>query len=410
MELIRTWLDEASDPAMVRACAEVAYDNGARGHEVYWVDLPRRYANDITTTANPWAVGLLPLAATLGEPLRLRLPLDPILFSNLKQLLRVWHSWYPALSVVPVVADMDRSASSEKGGNGRTVALFSGGLDSFFTLLRDREADGEPPVDDLLSIWGFDVPLTNPDAFQRMRPVLQNVANASGKELVTAATNLRQTGWATAAWGPLAHGCGLACVALLLERRWTRVLIASSYGYAHLHPWGSHALTDPLLSTGRTAVVHDGAASNRVEKTRIVAQSAIAMRSLRVCWRSRTDHNCGACEKCYRTMTTLWLLGALDTCSTFAAGSFDPDKINRIFCRGDGCVVYMREIRQLALETGHGNVVRAVDRALARSRRLLRVQAALTRLRQAAASSPASRASSWLLDRVEWRVFRNVLR
>lgn len=408
MELLRTWVDDAPDPAMVRACADVTYDDRPGQRETYWVDLPRHCANSITTMANPWAVALLPLAATLGEPLSLRQPVDPILLVNLRHLLRVWHAWYPTLSVVPIVAEMDVSpGSSEKG---KTVAFFSGGLDSFFTLLRDREGDGEPPIDDLLSIWGFDVPLTNPDAFQRMRGVLQSISDASGKELVTAATNLRQTRWATAAWGPLAHGCGLASVALLLERRWSRVLIASSLDYGHLRPWGSHALTDPLLSTARTVVANDGAGWNRVEKTRLVAQSPLAMRSLRVCWRSRSDTNCGACEKCYRTMTTFWLLGELDRCSTFAAGSFDPGRIDRIFCRSGTTAVLMQEIRELAIAIGRGDVARAIDRGLARSRRLLRAQAVLARLGTAVAAHPALRPASWLLERAEWRIFRHALR
>lgn len=406
MELNRTWIDDAPDATAVRVCGEVRYDDRPGNPETYWIEVPRELADDITTTGNPWAVALLPLAATLGEPLILHQPVDSVLLGHLRQLQRVWRSWYPHLSVVPVVADADSHTALP--GQRRTVAFFSGGVDSFFTLLRDRSADGERPIDDLLTIWGADVPLANRDAFERMRSVLQRVSDASGKPLVTAATNLRETRWAGADWGSLAHACGLVGVALMLERRWQRILVASSYDYGHLHPWGSHPLTDPLLSTAETAVVHDGADANRVEKTRLVADSPLAMDSLRVCWRGRSDQNCGQCEKCYRTMMTLWLLGALDRCSTFPAGSFDPGRIDRIFCRSHGATVFMREIRGLAVANGRADVVRMIDRALARSRRLVRTQAALTRIGAAIESRRFLRPASGVLQRIEWRLYRNL--
>jgi hypothetical protein len=408
MELTRTWIDDARDPAMVRVCGQVKYDDRAGDGETYWVDLPRQCADDITATASPWAVALLPLAATLGQPLALCKPVDAVLLGNLRHLLRIWRCWYPKLSVVPIVADAD--VSSAPGTKGRTVAFFTGGLDSFFTLLRDRAESGEPRIDDLLSIWGLDIPLANTEAIRRRQAVLQSVADESGKKLITAATNRSQTRSAAAEWGRLAHACALVSVALMLEPRWSRVLIASSYGYADLQPWGSHPLTDPLLSTARTIVAHDGGESNRVEKTRVVAQSPLAMRSLRVCWQSASDGNCGACEKCYRTMTTLWLLGVLEKFSTFPINAFDPTRVGRIFCRSHGATTFMLENRNLAIASGRADVCRAIDRALASSRRLVRTQAGFNRLRMAIQSHrPLRQPISWLLDRVEWRLFRNVI-
>jgi len=169
-------------------------------------------------------------------------------------------------------------------------------------------------------------------------------------------------------------------------------------------------LTDPLLSTARTIVAHDGAESNRVEKTRLVAQSPLARRSLRVCWQSGSDGNCGACEKCYRTMTTLWLLGVLDKFSTFPINAFDPRRVGRIFCRSQGATTFMRENRNLAISSGRADVCRAIDHALANSRRLVRTQAGFNRLRMALQSHRSlGRPISWLLDRVEWRLFRKVI-
>jgi len=244
-----------------------------------------------------------------------------------------------------------------------------------------------------------------------MRSLLQRVGDASGTVVVTALTNRRDTRSEVATrWGKLAHACGLVGIALMLERRWSRVLIASTYGYANMFPWGSHPVTDPLLSTARTRVVHDGAEVNRVEKTRIVAQSPIARQYLRVCWRSASDTNCGACEKCYRTMTTLWLLGYLEQFSSFPTEAFRPELIDRIFCRNQGAFLFTRENRQLAIANGRSDVRRSIDRALARSRRLTRIQSVFRDVKtRFEPYRLLYRPLKWVLDRIEWRLLRNTI-
>ena len=115
MELTRTWIDDAGTNR-VRVCGEVTYDDRPGHPETYWFDFPRECASEITTTGNPWAVALLPLAATLGEPLRLRIPIDSVLLANLTRLLGVWHSWYRGLSVVPIITDVDVGAAQGRKG------------------------------------------------------------------------------------------------------------------------------------------------------------------------------------------------------------------------------------------------------------------------------------------------------
>jgi hypothetical protein len=63
---------------------------------------------------------------------------------------------------------------------------------------------------------------------------------------------------------------------------------ASTYSYSNLAPWGSHPLTDPLLSTLGTRVIHDDAAFSRIEKTEFIARREMALRTLRVCWNARS--------------------------------------------------------------------------------------------------------------------------
>ncbi len=313
----------------VRVVGTVAYDDGADPEE-YWFDVPERHASSLSTSGNPWLVALLPLAVTLGQPLRLGLPVDRVLIENIQQLQEIWTCWYPHLRLVPVTANV---APTQIADTERTAAFFSGGVDSWFTVLWHSAERAQPKriaIDDLLCVWGFDIPIDNADAFRRMRLTLQDAAGELGKELVDVATNLRETRWRQADWTHLSHGAGLASVALMLEGRYAKVLLGSSGGYGDLTPWGSHVLTDHLFSTARTTIIHDGAAFSRVTKTELVAQSDLALRSLRVCWKSRDDRNCNACEKCYRTMLALELVGALHRCSTFQQAGLDLASVTRI--------------------------------------------------------------------------------
>ena len=258
-------------PDRVRLAGTVAYDDRAEPPEEYWFDFPDTCADSLSQTGNPWLVALIPLAATLGEPLRLPLPLDPTLRANVRELQEIWTCWFPQVSAVEVCAPVAVPRSPEAPG--RNAAFFSGGVDSFFTVLR-RDDPTSPcfgeRLDDLLCIWGFDLPLTSAEAFGRVRDRMRAAAEETGRALVDVATNLRTTRWRATDWAHHSHGCALAAIGLCLEPRYRQVLIAAADTYRNLYPWGTHPLTDPLLSTSRTAFRHDGAGFTRLVKTGVV--------------------------------------------------------------------------------------------------------------------------------------------
>jgi hypothetical protein len=287
----------------------------------------------------------------------MKLPVDRLLLDNVQELQRIWMCWFPHLR--PILVEAEVAGPAPAAGAGKAAAFFSGGVDSWFTVLWHSLEPAEPKriaIDDLLCIWGFDVPLDNADAFRQMRIALQGAADDLGKELVDVATNLRETRWREADWTSLSHGAGLASVALALEGRYAKV-------------WGSHVMTDHLFSTGHTAIIHDGAAFNRVEKTELVAKSEPALRSLRVCWKSHGHNNCCECEKCYRTMLTLELFGVLDRCSTFRRAGLDLPSVSRIYVS----LPLRSEYRYLvacAARQRRPDIAGAIERAIRRSARL----------------------------------------
>lgn len=379
MELRGVRLDESRD-GRVRLTGEVTYEDRPREVEEYWFEVAAEHAGSLSRTGNPWLVGLAPLAATLGQNLRIALPVDRLLYRNVREVLAIWRSWYPELHPVEVEADTTEDLADAPGS--RTGTFFSGGVDSFFTVLRNEEAGNRSlPADDLILVGGFDFPLENADAFERHRARLREAAGELGKELVDVVTNLRETRLREAPWADLWHGPALASVGLALERRYRRLLIASTSPYGELEPWGSHPMTDALFSTRNTIVIHDGAECTRLDKVGYISRSDVALRWLHVCFREVSDQNCGRCRKCLLTMMALALFGALDRCRMFPAGGPDLERVSRILFQNEAQRRGVRRTRDLALREGRGDIARAINHALRRSTFLAPVLAALNRLR-----------------------------
>jgi hypothetical protein len=370
----------------VRLRAEVLCADRSIPPEVYWLDVPESHARHVSKSGNSWLVLLAPLAANLAEPLQLPLPVDRQLLANIHDLMRVWHIWYPKLSPVDIEADVEDDAPGAPGLV--TASLFSGGIDAWFTLLSNNgpaPLPGARRIDELLCIWGFDVSLGRPEEFRAMRETLERATSEFGARLVDVASNLHETHWwRRADWGQVAHGCGLASIAHALGPRYSQLLVPSSHRYDDLAPWGSHPLTDPLLSSGALRVIHDGAGYGRVEKTAAVAKCDAALESLQVCWETKCFRNCGTCSKCYRTMATLYLLGALERCPRFGQTDFDPAKLSRVFSPRESERALMREIRDLALSKGRPDIARQIDRSFKTSGRVERAM----RLAQVLATTP----------------------
>ncbi len=381
----------------VRVAGVVAYDDRPGATDEYVFEFPSDLAGALSDSGNPWLVCLAPMAASLGEPLRLPLLVDPLLARNVRELMAIWQSWYPRLHVAPVVVPSGLPAPrAEAAPRRRTGLFFSGGVDSFFTLLRnDAPEIGSFPVDDLIAIHGFDILLENERTFESHRRLLERVAAETGKTLIPVGMNLRRTRLRELAMGGLWHGCALASIGLLLEDRFERLLVAASLEYPKLEPWGSHPMTDPLLSTSRTSFLHDGAGFERWEKLEFLAGFDVALRSLRVCSRDASEGNCGECEKCYRNMIILEVLGALPRSPTFPAQSLDLDKASRVYIRGWRSVLY-RGLRQFAASRGRRDVVKAIDRSFRRSRWR---QPLLSVAERVAKVPYGGRASRWLKRR-----------
>lgn len=353
--------------------AHVAYDDTSAGDESYWIDVPDATADFLSPNGNPWLACLLPLAMQRREPLHVDAPVDAALLDGMGEVSRLWTAWFPPMRPVPITVGSVVGPPRTHDTTGRFGAFFSGGVDSFFTLLRRETERARNPygvIDDLMVVHGFDVPLADPAAFDRLRASLQGVADELGKTLIAVRTNLRLTKFRDLEWARLGHGPALAAVALALEPRFRAVALASAREYPYSSTgWGSHPVSDPLFSTQRFRLVHDGGTYNRVDKVCVIADSGLAMRHLHVCWRSLSDVNCGACEKCYRTMTTLAIVGALERCTTFPTRTLDLDRVAHMYCSNWVTKGFNRSNRALGVSRRRPEIVAALDASYRLSKR-----------------------------------------
>jgi len=215
-------------------------------------------------------------------------PVSWSLLAHLEEFQSAWTRWCPdhyrrvAVSADDVV--MEGTTPSL-----RAVTLFSGGVDSTFTLWRHqskRAGHASRDIVTALMIHGFDIPLTC---------IITNWRSAiCGKQ------------WETE------FAAGLVSCLRQFQGDAAAGLIGSGRDYSHLvMPWASsNPVTDPLLSSDDFEIVYDGGGFSRTEKVAAIAGWGAAADRLRVCWEGpATGRNCGVCEKCVRTKLNFMAAG-----------------------------------------------------------------------------------------------------
>jgi hypothetical protein len=218
---------------------------------------------------------------------------------NLSLYREIFETWVPALTCIDINC-VETSAKREK--TNRVGCFFSGGVDSFFSFVRNQNQ-----ITDLILCKGLDIPLSEEKRWKYTVDNIQQLAAAYNKNVIIVETNAKkmQEYFQNDYDRFDNHGAVLISSAMLLGL--DKVIVPASFSYNQLFSWGSHPVLDPLLSSANTEIIHDGAVS-RIAKTRFLIEKCIDLRNLRVC-NVASDYNCGKCEKCLRTMVAIELLG-----------------------------------------------------------------------------------------------------
>lgn len=322
----------------------------------------QRYLADIA------APPLLLSAMRLNRPLQFVEPLSTARLQGMEQAQELISRWYPdRLRRVHIGVMGSRWAGLRSrlarvgpgpSAGSRTVACFTGGVDSFYTLTRARR------VDAILFAGGLDIPLSADRFLRRVTRINRRIAHRRQVDFVSVRTNVRRFLNATGVdWGAEGHGAALASLAQVLSPVYGRFLIPSTHATDADIRWGSHHQLDPLWSTETTTVVHHGGTASRAEKTAWLADRRLPQRHLRVCYRQFQVENCGECAKCLRTMATLAVLGRLDRFRTFPA-DLDLDRLRAATLATPNERLQIQGILDLAQRVGGPEAVRGALESL----------------------------------------------
>ncbi|MGD9669442.1 MAG: hypothetical protein AB7U75_10355 [Hyphomicrobiaceae bacterium] len=252
----------------------------------------------------------LPLAMKRGTPLHCEGDVDIDFLENIEECMAAWHRWRPDLfKPIRITASAETPPTAPRPGP--AIMAFSGGLDSTFALHAHKHrllGRRVREIDAAALIQGFDVPLTENDAFSSARRHVQAILESYGVRL-----NVIQTNWKDSfcvKWG-MTHVFGLAAVLQLFNREFSAGIFADDTPYEHqLTPWSSNAITNQMLGSTRYPIHSTGAALDRTEKAGAVASNPVVLEHLRVCYeRPELGHNCGWCEKCVRTKLNFYANG-----------------------------------------------------------------------------------------------------
>lgn len=255
-----------------------------------------------------------------NDSLNCEIPISPKFFFAIQNLIQdVFHFWDKSVfHKSKINAKIDKDFESRACG--KSACFFTGGVDSFYTLLKNKNE-----ISDIIYVHGFDIKLDNYQLRDKVSISLKNIANSLSLNLIEIETNLRDYLDNFLHW-ELSHGSALSFVAHCLPINYDRIFLAASHTYAEeeTFAWGSHPFIDHFWGGGKFDLILDGSDKTRPEKVKFIASNEVALKYLRVCWLNTSvdgnhdySYNCGKCEKCIRTMLSLYFEDKLDACRAF---------------------------------------------------------------------------------------------
>jgi hypothetical protein len=284
---------------------------------------------------HPFVAGLAVPALAAGERrIAFEGALCPRLRDGITLASRLLRAWYPTLGDAPALEPSRGFAPLRPSPEPKAALFLSGGVDSLFTLYRNREAF--PPAHPASFRRAIFVrELVFPDSARQVRSAdldrraldtVSTIAADAGLAVSVVRTNLGLALDDYDDHGKYWGGSFLAAIAHAYPTVLTEIAIAASHDMSRLSPWGTDPILDPAFSTSALAIRHDGAETTRFEKVRAISRHELALENLVVCGEGPLAgpwKNCGACERCVRTRLALLASGALERAATFPPLALD---------------------------------------------------------------------------------------
>ncbi len=282
-------------------------------------------------------------------------PVSPQLLVNLDLLQDIFAGWSSHFKTKFHKIKITGGIAAPVGkGLEKTMSFFSGGIDGAYTFQKN-----EQDIDFLMFAKGIDLQLTSDELFTEALQINATYLRTKGKDILPLETNVRYLGHHYGLSWSLCFGGGLSSIALAAKVK--KCYIASGITYASKDYEGSNFITDRLWSTEFTQIVHDGAEADRGTKLKYIARDPGLTTVLRVCWQDKS-YNCGECEKCLRTMTSLRALGLRFATLPELTDALIDEKLKRVKLYTERDLEFCESSLQYALKSGDKKLSRVLLR------------------------------------------------
>lgn len=262
----------------------------------------------------PLLSNILPIAWYFGAKIEVN-EIDKSFWNCLKDIFDGYQQMYPNISFkFDIIAQqVIENRNSPKETNKAT--LFSGGVDSFSTLLGHIE---EKP--NLITILGADISLNDIDGQENVKKYVRKIANKYCFKSFFIKSNLKSfinnieldkylsthldDDW----WHAFQHGLGIIGLNAVLayKEKLQIIYIASSHSYKEKNvQCASDPRIDNKIKFLNCSVIHDQYNYTRQDKINLIVNKSREYNEkpfLRVCWKTNGGINCSICEKCARTI------------------------------------------------------------------------------------------------------------
>jgi len=258
---------------------------------------------ELSKNSDCWVFLLLPIAMQLGENIQIEAEVTKgarEAFDRAQQYLLQGH---PKMKAIKIEVSNLIDDSTDSVESSRRVGLFfSGGLDSTFS------AETLEDLDTLISVWGFDIPVTNSPHWKLTLDIIKSYAKELNKELVVVKTNIRELSNGLVEWGGDYHGTALAGVSIALTKHLKKNYLAASRQRSE-PDWGHSAELADAYTTPKH-LIEQTEGIERIAKAHGIANIPRTT-YVRVCYRNvKGLANCGTCKKCVRTRLEFDLINA----------------------------------------------------------------------------------------------------
>jgi hypothetical protein len=292
------------DAREARIVARIESESAAFAPLEVYFGVPRCHAGWLDGSGNAFVPALFPLAARLGESLRLKMPISPALLKGAAEVSRQLSAQWKKPGTVIEADSLPADISSVGGGVG---LLFNRGLNGCYAAWYATFARGSSSISHFLYLPELEGHYQL-SARMRAEKLTRAAAAPFAIPVISISTNLRHLLELFIPWEQ-ASGSVLAGAALALGEWLAHLIFPSSTQVdAQGNAIGPMRL-EALWSTERTTIQCDGVDKSRQQKWKELASRPEIVAGINACSVRNLGTNCGRCQKCLEAQKALASVG-----------------------------------------------------------------------------------------------------